>query len=109
MGDTKPAIELVDVAKTYHAHGEDEVEVGYGFYSEYWGHGLATEITAACLGFARDPLELATVVALTSPANLASQHVLVKSGLAFDREVVHEGMPCLLFRVAMQQRRPTGE
>src|SRR5512145_2843950 len=23
MGDSKPAIELVDVAKTYHAHGED--------------------------------------------------------------------------------------
>jgi spermidine/putrescine transport system ATP-binding protein len=27
MGDTKPAIELVDVAKTYHAHGEDVAAV----------------------------------------------------------------------------------
>jgi RimJ/RimL family protein N-acetyltransferase len=88
--------------------GEDEVEVGYGFYSDYWGNGLATEITAACLAFARDPLALATVVALTSPANTASQHVLVKSGLALDREVVHDGMPCLLFRLTVRQM-PTGK
>jgi RimJ/RimL family protein N-acetyltransferase len=87
--------------------GVDEVEVGYGFYPDCWGRGLATEITAACLAFARDPLELATIVALTSPANLASPHVLVKSGLIFDREVVHEAMPCLLFRL-MRGRRPMG-
>jgi RimJ/RimL family protein N-acetyltransferase len=78
--------------------GRDEVEVGYGFYPELWGRGLATEIAAACLHFGRDELRLPTVVAITRPANLASQRVLTKVGLVYEREVSHEGIPHLVFR-----------
>jgi ribosomal-protein-alanine N-acetyltransferase len=79
--------------------GLDEVEVGYAFYPPFWGRGLATEVTAACLDLARERLGLRTVVALTSPNNLASQHVLRKNGLVYEREITHEGAPCALFRV----------
>jgi RimJ/RimL family protein N-acetyltransferase len=78
--------------------GADEVEVGYGFYPVYWGRGLATEVTRACLGFGRDELRLTSMVALTNPGNLASQHVLRKCGLAYERQVSHEGAPTFLFR-----------
>ena len=78
--------------------GRDEVEVGYGFHPEFWGRGLATEIAAACLHFGRDELRLPTVVAITRPANLASQRVLTKVGLVYEREVSHEGIPHLVFR-----------
>jgi RimJ/RimL family protein N-acetyltransferase len=78
--------------------GVDDVEVGYAFYPEYWGRGLATEVSRACLGFARDRLRIATVIAVTTPSNLASQHVLRKIGLAFEREVVLEERPWFLFR-----------
>lgn len=76
----------------------DEVEVGYAFYQPYWGRGLATEITNACLALGRDRLGLSTIVAVTSPDNLASQHVLKKAGFAFDREFMLEGDRCSLFR-----------
>lgn len=78
----------------------DDVEVGYGFHRPCWGRGLATEIGSACLGHAWDRLGLPSVVALTTPGNVASQRVLARLGLALEREVTFEGHPALLFRMA---------
>lgn len=78
--------------------GVDEVEVGYAFYPAFWGRGLATEIAGACLDLGRRELRLATMVAVTRPGNLASQHVLRKAGLVYEREFMHEGVVCSLFR-----------
>jgi len=85
--------------RTLRLDGADEVEVGYALYEPYWGRGLATEITAACLGFAREHLRKTTVVAVTSPTNFASQRVLQKSGLVYERDIDHEGSLAALFRV----------
>lgn len=79
--------------------GTDEVEVGYGFLPEYWGQGLATEITAACLRLAREDVGLKSVVALTAPDNSASRRVLEKSGLHFERVVQHTTGPLALYRI----------
>lgn len=78
--------------------GVDEVEVGYGFVPPYWGRGLGTEIAAACVAYAFGGLGAASVVALTVPAHVASQHVLAKVGLAFDRDLIRDGRPMTLFR-----------
>jgi RimJ/RimL family protein N-acetyltransferase len=79
--------------------GTDEVETGYGFLPEFWGRGLATEITRACLGIGRERLGLDSIVALTLPSNTASQGVLAKAGLHYEREIVHERLLHLLFRI----------
>lgn len=81
----------------------DEVELGYGFFPEFWGRGLATEIASACLRFGREELHLPSVVAITLPRNLRSQRVLTKVGLVYEREVSHEGVRNALFR-----SRPSG-
>jgi RimJ/RimL family protein N-acetyltransferase len=78
--------------------GVDEVETGYGFLPEFWGRGLATEIILACLGLGHDQLGLGSIVAITVPANKASQRVLHKAGLEYEREIVHNGQTHLLFR-----------
>jgi RimJ/RimL family protein N-acetyltransferase len=80
----------------------DEVEVGYSFFPEFWGRGLATEIARACLGFGFETLGLRSIVALTLPQNLPSRRVLEKAGLSYEREVIHDSIPHVLFRV----RRP---
>lgn len=85
----------------------DEVEVGYGFYEPHWGRGLATEITRACLRVGFDVLRLSTLVAVTSPANHASQHVLQKCGMAFDRFVLMEHAPQWLFRTRAPAAAPS--
>ena len=86
------------VLRHLEVEGVDEVETGYGFLPEFWGRGLATEITRSCLGIGHDQLGLASIVAVTVPANTASQRVLRKAGLEYEREIVHNGQVHLLFR-----------
>jgi RimJ/RimL family protein N-acetyltransferase len=43
-------------------------------------------------------LGLQSVVAITLPANRASQRVLLKAGMVYQREINHEGLRHLLFR-----------
>jgi len=78
--------------------GTDEVELGYGWHPRYWGRGLATEVAKALLQLARDELRIASPVAITLPANIDSQRVLVKAGLIYEREVMLEGLLHLLYR-----------
>ena len=79
--------------------GADEVEVGYGFMPEYWGRGLATEIAEACVRIGFEQLQLPSLVAITTAPNLASQRVMTKAGLAHERDIVHAGIPHMLFRI----------
>ena len=76
----------------------DDVEVGYAFYQPYWGRGLATEIAARCVDLAEQELGLATIIAITAPANRPSQRVLEKVGLRYERDCVVESHPAALFR-----------
>jgi len=78
--------------------GVDEVEVGYAFYQRYWGRGLATEIAARCVDHAQHRLGLATIVAITDPANQPSQRVLEKVGFRYERDCVVEDHLTTLFR-----------
>ena len=81
--------------------GVDEVETGYGFFPEFWGQGLATEIAQACVRIGREQLRLPSLVGITVPANSESQRVLRKVGLEFERNIVHDGLACMLFRTGM--------
>lgn len=78
--------------------GVDEIEVGYGFMPEHWGRGLATEIAQACVRIGFDRFAFRSLVAITTPANLASQRVMQKAGLAYERDIMHAGVPHVLFR-----------
>ena len=80
--------------------GVDEVEVGYGLLPEYWGRGLATEIAQACVRIGFQQLRLRSIVAITTPPNIASQRVMEKAGLAYDRDIVHAGVTHVLFRTS---------
>ena len=79
--------------------GVDEVEVGYGFVPEYWGRGLATEITETCIRIGFERLGRRSLVAITTAPNLASQRVLQKAGLVYERNIIHAGIPHLLYRI----------
>jgi RimJ/RimL family protein N-acetyltransferase len=86
------------VLRHLEVEGVDEVETGYGFLPEHWGRGLATEVAHACIQLGRTRLGLKSVVAITLPANRASQRVLLKAGMVYQREINHEGMRHMLFR-----------
>ena len=78
--------------------GTDEVELGYGFHTRYWGRGLATEIATELLRLGLTELGRPSIVAITTRANVGSQRVLEKTGLVYERDVKHDGVPHLLYR-----------
>ncbi|MEM7427659.1 MAG: GNAT family N-acetyltransferase [Pseudomonadota bacterium] len=58
-----------------------QIEVGYLLRRSAWGQGYATEACRRMLQFAFDETPLEEVVATTHDDNLASQRVLIKSGM----------------------------
>lgn len=65
----------------------EEVDIGYRFFPEYWGQGIATEAAAACLEFGFTTIGLSRVIGLVIPENLASIRVLEKLGFEFEKEI----------------------
>ncbi|HEY2664502.1 MAG TPA: GNAT family N-acetyltransferase [Candidatus Binataceae bacterium] len=83
--------------------GVAEVEVLYALMPEFWRAGLASEITDELIRIAFNRLGLPNVVAFTLPSNRASRRVMEKSGLMFERQIVHAGAPHVLYRVPRPQ------
>lgn len=80
--------------------GKPEVELAYALMAEYWGRGLATEIGRALLAFGQESLGLSGIVAFTLTSNRGSQNVMKKLGLRFERDIVHDSEPHVLYRSA---------
>ncbi len=68
----------------------DDVDLGYAFLPEYEGQGFASEAAFAVVDLARR-MGMARLVAITSPGNLASDRVLTKVGMRFEKVVYLSG------------------
>lgn len=64
----------------------DDVDLGYAYLPEYAGQGYASEAAAGVLLHAKS-LGLTRVVAITSPGNAASDAVLRRVGMRFEKMV----------------------
>lgn len=62
----------------------DGIDIGYAFLPAWRGQGYAHEAGVAVLGFAPS-LGIRRVLAITSPNNIASNFLLRKMGLRFER------------------------
>ena len=80
--------------------GDDEVELAYAVPSERWGRGYATEMAEGTLAIGFGRLDLAGAVAFTLPTNVASRRVMAKAGFAYERDIVHAGLPHVLYRLS---------
>ena len=67
-------------------------ELLYVLAKEYWGRGLATEASAACLRYGFEELNLDSVIAVTRPEHNASRKVLEKIGMSFVGVMSHSGI-----------------
>ncbi|MDX6805647.1 GNAT family N-acetyltransferase [Terrihabitans rhizophilus] len=79
--------------------GRDVVELTYALTAPHRGRGAATEIgkLATRLGF--ENLGLSEIVAVTQTANAPSEAVLVRCGFSFDRAIVRNDQPHVLYRL----------
>jgi RimJ/RimL family protein N-acetyltransferase len=67
----------------------DEQELGYRLARAAWGRGLATEGAAAVVRHGFERAGAAKISARTLAGNLASQRVMRKCGLAFEKRFVY--------------------
>lgn len=66
-----------------------EIEVGYLLHQKFWGHGYATEIAKSVLEWGKKHIDVDHFLGVTYKENIASQHVLKKVGMHFDREDIY--------------------
>ena len=85
--------------KSVRVNGKDEVELAYALLPEFWGQGLATEISRAILGLAFDEVRLTDVICFTLTTNVASARVMQKLGFRFEREGPHADLPHVFYRL----------
>jgi ribosomal-protein-alanine N-acetyltransferase len=78
--------------------GLDEIEVGWAIVPERWSQGLATELAWASIRTAFGVLELLDIVAMALPENRASRRVMEKTGFVYERDLIHAGLPHVLYR-----------
>ena len=80
----------------------EDVDIGYAYLPAGRGQGYAFEAAAAVLAYA-PALGLERVVAITSPANLASNGLLRKLGMRFERfaQLVPEGPGSNLYSIEL--------
>jgi RimJ/RimL family protein N-acetyltransferase len=67
----------------------DAADIGFAFLPAHWGKGYAYEAATAILNFAKADLGLKRILATTRPENIASQKLLEKLGLRFERLMAH--------------------
>lgn len=68
----------------------DDVDLGYAFMPEHSGQGFASEAAFAVVGLARR-MGMRRLVAITSPGNSASDRILTKVGMRFEKVVYLAG------------------
>jgi ribosomal-protein-alanine N-acetyltransferase len=76
---------------------ESMLEVGYHLRRDHWGNGYATEAARACMDYAFGELGAGKVVSLIRPENIPSRRVAERNGMRVERQVMHDGLPHLLY------------
>ena len=82
----------------------DELEIAYRLDPSYWGQGLATEAARAVRNHAFNDLQLARVISLIHPDNIASRRVAEKNAMIPEKETVFRGFPTIVFGIKREQR-----
>jgi RimJ/RimL family protein N-acetyltransferase len=65
----------------------EDVDIGYGFLSQYWSKGYAYESASAVMAYATQVLGLKRIVAITASDNDRSAGLLEKLGLRYQQMV----------------------
>jgi RimJ/RimL family protein N-acetyltransferase len=76
-----------------------QVEAGWAIAPERWAQGLATELAIAAVDTGLNALEMPEIIAFTLPDNVASRRVMEKAGFAYEREILRQGLPHVLYRI----------
>lgn len=83
--------------------GEPQLEIGYHFRRDHWGHGYATEAARACMDLTFDTLGASKVISLIRPENVPSRRVAERNGMKLEREVMHYNLLHLVYAMKREE------
>jgi RimJ/RimL family protein N-acetyltransferase len=83
--------------------GQPELEVGYHFRRDQWGHGYASEAARACMDLAFRECAAGKVISLIRPENVPSRRVAERNGMKVERQVVHAKLPHVVYAVTREE------
>lgn len=75
-------------------------EIIYSFDPRWWGQGFASEVVPAMLDYGLKHCGLHRILATIVPENTASQRVIEKAGMVFEREEIgSDELPALFYSI----------
>ncbi|HUP11900.1 MAG TPA: GNAT family N-acetyltransferase, partial [Niastella sp.] len=77
-------------------------DLGYRFIKRYWGQGFASEAAAASLAYAFNVLGANEVYAHAHTENIASNKILLKTGLTLTASFVHHNITCNWYEIVRE-------
>jgi len=95
--------EMIGAAGIQPLEDTGEIEVGYSVIKEYWGRGIATEAAQGWMEFGFNKFGLDRIVAVAVLANAASQHVMKKLGMTYEKTETHYGEECAFYGVSKNE------
>ncbi|MEG4813399.1 GNAT family N-acetyltransferase [Microcoleus sp. K5-D4] len=79
-----------------------EVELGYAIDKVYWNQGLVTEASLASLNYGFQILNLERIVAIARPENIASQRVIQKVGMKYEKNTRYYETDVLYYSISRE-------
>lgn len=81
----------------------DEVDLGFRLRRTHWGKGYATEAARGSLSYGFKTYNLEKIVARAMKENLASQRVLLKLGMRFQKTYEAEAMVWVQYEITNEE------
>ena len=81
----------------------EEVEVLYALRTDRWGQGFATEAARASVRFGFEHADLARLIALAVPENIASRRVLEHLGFQDEKDAHYFGLDLVYTVLSREQ------
>jgi [ribosomal protein S5]-alanine N-acetyltransferase len=91
---------LIGFSGLHYIDGMREVNLGYAFRRDAWRRGFGTEVCRKVLDVGLNTLGLGEIVAVISPANIASMRLAEKVGMAYWKKTTWSGLPRIVYRIA---------
>jgi RimJ/RimL family protein N-acetyltransferase len=83
-----------------------EIEVLYALRKDRWGQGLATEAARASVRFGFEQADLARLIALAVPENIASRRVMEHLGFQYEKDAHYFGLDLVYTVLPRDQFHP---
>lgn len=96
----KESGEIIGTAGIQPLEDTGDIEVGYSIIKSYWGRGIGTEAARGWLRYGFEIAGLERMVAVAVVENVASQNIMKKLGMTFEKVEEHYGEDCSFYAIS---------